>query len=202
MTGHLSTPFYMSRKESELRAAFLRQLDLIPDGHKIRQCIQCGTCTGSCPVSYAMDITPRKAIALVRAGEIESILHSNTVWICTSCYACTVRCPSGVRITDMMYAFKRLAMEKKVYPKGLPIHILSSSFVKTVNRYGRNQELRLLTRYGLKAMTLNLLRNIPLAVRLMWRGRIPISIGSIKGRDQLSGIIGRASGQHQRPATT
>jgi heterodisulfide reductase subunit C len=191
MAHEFQESFYMSRKESELRSAFLEQVELIPDGHKIKQCIQCGTCTGSCPVSFAMDITPRKAIALFRAGEIEPILRSNTVWICASCYACTVRCPSGIKITDMMYAFKRIAMARKIFPKGLPVHALSSSFVNIVNKYGRNQEVNLLLRFGLKTGLAKLIANIPMGLRLRSKGRIPLGISKIKDRKQLSGIIKR-----------
>jgi heterodisulfide reductase subunit C len=191
MTQEFQEDFFMSRKESELRSAFLEQVELIPGGHKIKQCIQCGTCTGSCPVSFAMDITPRKTIALFRAGEIESVLRSNTIWICASCYACTVRCPAGIKITDMMYAFKRIAMERKIFPKGLPVHALSSLFVSIVNKYGRNQEVNLLLRFGLKTNPTKLIAQIPLGWCLRSKGRVPLKSTKIKDRKQLSSIIRR-----------
>jgi heterodisulfide reductase subunit C len=181
----------MSRKEAELRKAFLEEVNLIPDGQKIKQCIQCGTCTGSCPVSYAMDISPRRAIALFRAGEIASVLKSNTIWMCASCYACTVRCPAGIKITDTMYAFKRIAMERRIYPKHFSVQALSSTFLDIVNKRGRNQELILLLKYALKTNPLRLISSIPLGWRLRSRGRIPLTLNGIRNRTQLSGIIGR-----------
>ncbi|MCL4458693.1 MAG: hypothetical protein M1136_07225 [Chloroflexi bacterium] len=30
-----------------------------PDRENLLTCIQCGTCTASCPTAYAMDYTPR-----------------------------------------------------------------------------------------------------------------------------------------------
>jgi heterodisulfide reductase subunit C len=184
--------YYMSRKERELREAFLEEVDLIPGGEKIKQCIQCGTCTGSCPVSYAMEITPRKVIALFRAGEIESILRSNTIWLCASCYGCTVRCPAGIKITDMMYALKRLAMSRNIYPRGSPVKALSSSFVRIVNKYGRSREVNLLLSYGFKTNPFKLLSSIPLGWRLRSKGRIPLGGTRIKGHSELSGVIKRA----------
>jgi heterodisulfide reductase subunit C len=86
-------PGQLGKKEQKLRSFFLQQVSNIPGGESIKKCIQCGCCTGSCPVSYMMDITPREVIALFRAGDIESILSSRTIWICASCYACTVRWP-------------------------------------------------------------------------------------------------------------
>ena len=107
-----SQPGLLPRSERELKDALLSQLEVIPGGDKIKACIQCGTCTGSCPVSYAMDISPRGVMALFRAGDIESILRSRTIWVCASCYVCTTRCPSGIKITDILYALKRIAIEK------------------------------------------------------------------------------------------
>ena len=133
-------PGKLEKTESELRAAFLDQVNNIPGGEKIKKCIQCGTCSGSCPVSYTMDIQPRELIALFRAGDIESILRSRTIWICASCYACTVRCPMGIKVTDILYALKRMAIEKKLLSDHTPIPALSQSFVNVVNRYGKSHE--------------------------------------------------------------
>lgn len=184
--------FYMSRKERELREEFLQEVELIPGGEKIKQCIQCGTCTGSCPVSYAMDITPRKVIALFRAGEIESILRSNTIWLCASCYGCTVRCPAGIKITEMMYALKRIAMSRNIYPRGSHVRALSSSFVRIVNKYGRSREVNLLVRYGFKTNPFKLLSSIPMGWKLRSKGRIPLGGTKVKGHAELSGVIARA----------
>jgi Fe-S oxidoreductase len=32
------------------------------------------------------------------------VLSSYTSWLCASCYACTVECPKGIKITDIMYS--------------------------------------------------------------------------------------------------
>ena len=34
----------------------------------VQACIQCGTCTGSCPNEFAMDVTPRRLWRLVLTG--------------------------------------------------------------------------------------------------------------------------------------
>ncbi|MCP3993547.1 MAG: hypothetical protein GY722_00575, partial [bacterium] len=61
-------PGVLSKTEHELRTAFLEEIERIPGGGRLNQCIQCGTCTASCPVSHAMDITPRQVIGMFRAG--------------------------------------------------------------------------------------------------------------------------------------
>ena len=96
--------------ESGTRRDFLDELLSVPGGEHLRECIQCGTCSGSCPVSYFMDNPPRKLFAMARAGLRDSVLASESLWLCTSCYMCTLRCPKQIAVTDIIYALKRLAM--------------------------------------------------------------------------------------------
>ena len=56
--------------------------DLVaPDREKLLTCIQCGTCTASCPTAYAMDYTPRQLWRLVQLGLKEEVLSSNSFWL-------------------------------------------------------------------------------------------------------------------------
>ena len=96
----------------ELGKTFLESVYSIPDGEKIKGCLQCGTCSSSCPSAAAMEYGPREIIAALRAGMLDRVLTSNTVWLCVSCYSCTVRCPAGIPFTDVMYELKRLEAEK------------------------------------------------------------------------------------------
>ncbi len=181
-----------SQKEKRLRDSLLLQVANIPGGESIKKCIQCGSCTGSCPVSYTMDITPREIIALFRARDIESILSSRTIWICASCYACTIRCPQGVQVTDILYALKRLAIEQKIFPKRFPVYSLSKSFVYLANRYGRSYEPGLIVAYFLKTNPFKLLGMVPLFLKLFFKGRIGILPKKIKGSKNFSKILQEA----------
>ena len=185
-------PGILDKKESELREDFLYQVSCIPGGEKIKKCIQCGTCTGSCPVSYTMDIPPREIIALFRAGDIESILNSRTIWTCASCYACTVRCPSGIKVTDILYALKRTAMDQNLFPKRFPVYVLSKSFVSMTNLFGRSYEIGLLLSFYLKTNPLKLVGMIPLAFRLWRKGRIGVFPKRVKQGKQLAKILREA----------
>jgi len=183
-------PGSLPASERELRKAFLEQALLVPGGERISRCLQCGTCTGSCPVSYAMDISPRMVIALFRAGRIEEILRSRTIWICASCYMCTTRCPQTIKITDVLYALKRTAMDAKLYPDDFPVYQLSKSFVRIVNRYGRNHEILLLLLYYLKRNPLELFRLLPLGIALFRKGRVSLFPSRIKGVEAIRRILG------------
>lgn len=181
------------KEEAELRSAFWDQVSSFPEGHKIKLCLQCGTCTGTCPISYAMDITPRQIIALFRAGHVEQILESRTIWLCASCYSCTVRCPVGIRITDTLYSLKRIAMEKGIYPRQFPVHTLSRLFVNNVYRYGRNFELGLGLKYLLSTNPLKLFSNVGYAFSMISRGRLGLIPRRLKRVKQIRAIITRAN---------
>lgn len=186
------------KTERELRAAFLAQVDRIPGGSRLRRCIQCGTCTGSCPVSYAMDLTPRQVIALFRTGDIDSILRSRTIWVCASCYQCTTRCPSNIRITDLLYALKRVAVDRRVFPQKFPVYVLSETFVDQVKRYGRNHEAGLMSTYFLKTGVRRLFKRSGLALALWRKGRMALRPQRIKGIEGLRKMIARAE-EFDRP---
>jgi len=188
----IKVPGKLSRKEEDLRSSFLRQLETIPNSEKIKSCIQCGTCTGSCPVSYAMDIPPRELIALFRAGDLETLLNSKSIWVCTSCYSCQTRCPSLIKVTDIIYALKRLAMEKGIYPPKFPVHSLSESFIKVMNNYGRLHEPKLLVYYFLKTDPMKLFSFMPLGLRMAKRRRIAFTPSRIKDLKGFKKIIAKA----------
>ena len=186
-------PIPPAKLEAELREAFWGQLRSIPRGERIQNCIQCGTCSGTCPVSYLMDITPRQIVALFRAGYIEEVLHSRAIWICASCYSCRVRCPSGIYVTDMMYALKRIAISRKIYPPKFPVYALSQSFISNIYKYGRNFELGLAIKYLLKAAPGKLLGNASFGLTMIRKGRISVKPTTIKRIREVRAIIDRAN---------
>ena len=178
--------------ESGAALDFLEEVQSIPGGEKIKDCIQCGTCSGSCPTSYMMDYTPRRLFAMIRAGLKEEVLSSDALWICSSCYQCTVRCPREIKITDVIYALKNLAFQSKSYPKGQQAQKLSENFVKVVNKYGRNHELELTARYYLTADPKAMMNQAPLGWNLFRQGRMPIKPHKIKNIKQLQAIVEKA----------
>ncbi len=185
-------------REAELRQAFWAQVDSFPDGTKITNCLQCGTCTGTCPVSYAMDVTPRQMVALYRAGMIEDILRSRAIWLCASCYSCAVRCPANIRVTDTMYALKRIAMGERQRTGRFHVHLLSRTFVNNVYRYGRNYELGLGLKYMARSSLRRLFGSFGYGLSLIRRGRLAIVPRRIKHVRQVRAIIDTANkfGEH------
>lgn len=177
--------------EQGMDPEFMDQVHGIPGGGAIKRCIQCGTCAGTCPVGWAMEHSPRQIVAMIRAGMRDEVLSSSTIWTCASCYACTVRCPQEIKITDVMYILKRLAMRHDG-KQSRPAAALSRIFVDIVNRRGRNSEVALMLRFMLATRPLSLLRYGGIGWRLTTRGRLPLTGERIRGLEGLRRIIARA----------
>ena len=160
--------------QSELDSGFGEKIARAAYGEKLFSCIQCGTCAATCPVSHYMDYTPRRIIAMVREGFRDEVLNCQTIWLCASCYSCTVDCPKEIKITDVMYALKQEAMSQGMYPKRFPIPILAQEFFRGVQRTGRNSEGPLMVRFFLKTNPLGMIRNIPIAWKLWRTGRLSL----------------------------
>ena len=70
--------------EAELDHQFAVDIAGKPGGEQLYSCIQCGTCSATCPLSIYMDYTPRRIVAMTRAGFKEEVLNSFTIWLCSS----------------------------------------------------------------------------------------------------------------------
>jgi heterodisulfide reductase subunit C len=91
-----------------------------PGGEGIRACYECKACSASCPVK-AIDekYDPRKIIRMILLGMKKEVLESQYIWLCSSCYGCHEACPQNVRLTEVMFAVKNLAVAEACVPPGL-----------------------------------------------------------------------------------
>jgi heterodisulfide reductase subunit C len=81
-------------------------------GENIDLCFQCGACSSGCPMTEEMDYLPSKIIRMVQMG-MEEALDTNTIWVCTTCFNCEVRCPRGIDIANVMEALRQLVLRQK-----------------------------------------------------------------------------------------
>jgi len=136
-----------------------------------------------------MDYTPRQVIGMVREGFKDDILTSQTIWVCSSCYACTVECPRQIKLTDVMYTLKRMAIEKGIYPKDLLIPILAREFFDIVAKKGRSSEVALMIRVGMKTGVLRLARKLGFGFKLMRKGRLSLRMERVSNPSEISKIV-------------
>lgn len=167
-------PSLTIKRESDLDKDFSKRIAKLAHGEQLYGCIQCGNCSSTCPLSPYMDYTPRKIIAMVKAGFRDDVLRNSTVWLCASCYSCTVECPKGIKITDIMYALKREAILNKIYPKRFTIPAMAKAFYDTVKHSGRSNETALLMRYYFRTNILYALSYVGVGLKLLKTGRLVI----------------------------
>jgi heterodisulfide reductase subunit C len=161
----------------------------VPGCEQLKSCIQCGTCSGVCPLSIYMDYTPRQVMALTRGDFKNEVLRSHTIWLCASCYACTVECPREIRITDIMYELKQRAIHAGIYPKRFPIPVLAREFSEMVRKNGRITELLLVMKLFLKTNWLAALGNWRMGIDLVRTGRASLVTERIKHRGDLARML-------------
>jgi len=169
----------------------LKELLQMPGGEEILKCIQCGTCSGSCPMAPFMDHPPRRLFALAKGGDFDEVFSSNTYWLCASCYFCTVRCPRGIKITDIMYALKRMATARGYAPPREKIPKLYRAFKETVETYGRLSEVKMMQRYFIKE-PLDGLKSASLGLKLFMKKRTEMKPEPVKDLSSLKKVIEKA----------
>jgi heterodisulfide reductase subunit C len=159
-------------------------------------CYQCGTCSGACPVAPAggMDYTPRIIMRMIQAGMEDEVLSSETVWTCSACYSCAVRCPRDIDITDIMIRLRNLALIRG-YPARTGVarrgKIYNTDFMKIVRRLGRIYEPELVIRYHLKTNPLNLLGMAPVGLKMLLKHKLRLLPDAAEGRAEIRGIFYR-----------
>lgn len=144
-----------------------------PDCHKVHSCIQCGTCSGSCPLGAEMDHAPRALFALIRDGEMDIALESNTPWYCVSCYQCMDRCPREIPVADIMYRLKQMAIAAGCQPKLHKLPDFYRAFADDVGFNGRMTETHVMARYSIKHPK-DAMANTQTAIKLLLRGRLDL----------------------------
>ena len=168
---------------------FVEEVAATPGGEHILSCIQCGICTGSCPVASEMEYPPRKIIALIRAGMRDEVLSSSSMWFCLSCHLCGCRCPRGVKPTDLAHALESLATQQGYRVKGTRTPAMYRSFVSSIKANGRVHEFGMMFRYYLTTNPLAALKMLPVGLKVFLHRRMPLMPKKVEGKDDLSQII-------------
>jgi len=125
------------------RNNFLREVEeRVEDGEWVKMCMQCGVCAGSCPLGNAWQHTPQKLFMMIRAGKREEVLTTDSMWMCTSCYNCIVRCPRKLPITHIMHGLANYAHRLNLAPKNQPTREVARLFWNNLAKTGRVNELK------------------------------------------------------------
>jgi Fe-S oxidoreductase len=70
------------------------------------ECIQCGRCTGGCPVSLKTSLNIRSIIYECLVEDTVDPSRMDMLWDCTNCLTCTIRCPKDVHPSDVIIGLR------------------------------------------------------------------------------------------------
>ncbi len=98
----------MSDKKELLKEQILRTSGVNP-----LKCMRCGKCSGTCPSYDEMEYHPHQFVYMVETGDIETLMRSESVYKCLSCFACVDRCPRGVEPAKIIEAVRLAVIRQK-----------------------------------------------------------------------------------------
>lgn len=81
-------------------------------------CIQCGRCTGGCPVTVRVGLNVRRFVYdAYHEEKLEELARLAEIWDCTACHTCAVRCPKGLKPLEVLLGLRTMIVESgKVEP--------------------------------------------------------------------------------------
>jgi heterodisulfide reductase subunit C len=170
---------------------------LAPVREMVRACIQCGTCTASCPNEFAMDHTPRRLWRMVLMGLKDQIFQSKTFALCSNCYCCTLRCPRGLPLTEAMDELKQIAARESLAKYRQSI-LFYKNFLRSVRRHGRVNEMEFMALYFAALKNpFSPMRFAPLGARLMIKRKVSLAV-PLTARRPLEAIFRKVETQEDR----
>ena len=161
------------------------------EGASLVRCVQCATCSAVCPAVEFMDHTPRELIALINAGMKDEVMASNTYWTCASCYACSEKCPEGIRPADLMYALARYSIWKGSFNREWVAPDFSRRFARTILRTGKSYEPGYAPAFIFEGGFPGMVREMRMAMRLLQKRRIAVIPPRIKRIRNLRAMVAR-----------
>jgi len=94
--------------------------------HGLFACIQCGKCTGGCPVSYKTALNIRDVIyRLLTSNNGFELDGFGELWDCTTCNTCTARCPKEVDPMEVMIGLRSTVVEGGRIPNTVKVALQS-----------------------------------------------------------------------------
>jgi heterodisulfide reductase subunit C len=162
-------------------------------GQNVSACFQCGKCTNGCPVTFAMDIEPHKLLRLLQYGQIDTVLNSDTIWVCASCETCTTRCPNGIDIAHLMDALRQTSQRRGIKASQRNVPVFHRAFLDSIRRHGRVNETEMAITYALKdGGIVGLLKMSGMGLDMFRKGKIKLGTGRVRGLKKVRDLFRKA----------
>lgn len=103
----------------------LKEQVLRSSGVDVLKCMRCGKCSGTCPSYDEMEYHPHQFVYMVEKGDIETLMKSESIYKCLTCFACVDRCPRGVQPAKVVEAVRLAAIRQQGNNRLIPDQIPS-----------------------------------------------------------------------------
>ena len=144
-------------------------------GQDLLRCLQCGKCSGGCPITSETVGGPRRLIARILGGMKEEALRDPTFWYCVSCGTCATRCPVEINTYALSTTLCEMAAEEGIEASEPEIHLFEELFLKSVEKNGRVREVNAALAFNIR--TLRPWADAGIGTKMMLKGAIsPLSI--------------------------
>lgn len=107
--------------------------------YDLLSCVQCGKCTGSCPVALKSELRIRRLV--YDAINIKNLQYDKKeLWDCSTCANCELRCPKGAKPVELICQMRSNVIERGRIPQTLRTAL--ESVLKHKNPWGKTKEKR------------------------------------------------------------
>ena len=151
--------------------SFRRQVEAI-SGRNTSLCFQCSKCSAGCPMAGQMDLKTSQVMHSIRLNREDVVLNCRAIWLCVGCETCSARCPQEVEPADVMNAARILALRNGIKPSIREVGIYYNAFVTSMWLNGKIHDISVVAATSL--LTGNIINDMPLALKLLVRGRIKL----------------------------
>ena len=108
----------------------------------VKSCIQCGRCSGGCPVSIKSNLNVRRLVYYSSNDMLGTIDADELgLWECTTCTTCSERCPKNVQPAEIITELRSRVIESGRMSPQIQA-ALESTYVQG-NPWGRAREKRM-----------------------------------------------------------
>jgi len=109
--------------------------------YQLNVCIQCGTCIGGCPVKFRSPLNMRRLVRQTYiTNDPASLFKRPELWACTTCSACSLRCPAGVKNVELIMGIRNFLANQGEVPSTIR-DALENTFLQG-NPWGRFRDRR------------------------------------------------------------
>ncbi len=165
----------------------------------VKKCYTCSKCTSGCPVAPEMDFPPSLLVKWLALGDIEKILKSRMIWVCSSCQNCYSRCPFEINIPHIIDLMKEYSNKDKLARKERATRLFHKVFLANIKNLGRIHEAGLIGLW--KAVSGKWFSDLGLGIKMFSSGKLKILPEKIKNQKEIRNFFKAKHTSHESRTT-